>query len=107
MAAVAAAAAAAAAAAGHILANLCDDPEAAARREELVRSVDMSEMFSPERVASVCKKYGLVPRQALDLKNGYNFDLTADRKKAWDFIIRDEPTLIIGSPPCTFFSRLQ
>ena len=69
--------------------------------------VDMSEMFSPERVTSVCKKYGLVPGQAMDLKNGYDFDLTADRKKAWEFINRDEPTLVIGSPPCTFFSRLQ
>ena len=69
--------------------------------------VDISEMFSPERVTSVCKKYGLVPGQAMDLKNGYNFDLTADRKKAWESIIRDEPTLVIGSPPCTFFSRLQ
>ena len=30
--------------------------------------VDISEMFSPERVTSVCKKYGLVPGQAMDLK---------------------------------------
>ena len=69
--------------------------------------VDMREMFSPERVTSVCKKYGLVPAQAMDLENGYNFDLTADRKKAWESTIRDEPTLVIRSPPCTFFSRLQ
>ena len=43
----------------------------------------------------------------MDLKNGYNVDLAADRKKAWDSIIRDEQTLVIGSPPCTHFSRLQ
>ena len=69
--------------------------------------VDISEMFSPERVTTVCEKYGLKPGQAMDLKHGYHFDLAADRKKAWDSIIRDEPTLVIGSPPCTYFSRLQ
>ena len=69
--------------------------------------VDMSEMFSPQRVASVCKQYGLIPGQAMDIKNGFDFDLTADRKKAWDSILRDKPKLVIGSPPCTFFSRLH
>ena len=69
--------------------------------------VDMSEMFSPERVTSVCKQYGLIPGQAMDIKNGFDFDLTADRKKAWDSILQDKPKLVIGSPPCTFFSRLQ
>ena len=62
--------------------------------------VDMSEMFGPERVTAVCKQYGLVPGQAMNIKNG--FDLAVDRKKAWDSILRDKPKLIIGSPPCTF-----
>ena len=31
--------------------------------------VDMNEMFSPERVTAVCKQYGLVPGQAMDIKN--------------------------------------
>ena len=52
---------------------------------ELLR-VDMSEMFSPERVTAVCRDYGLEPGQAMDLKNGYDFDLAADRQKAWDLI---------------------
>ena len=65
--------------------------------------VDMSEMFSPERVTSVCKQYGLIPGQAMDIKNGFDFDLTADRKKAWDSILQDKPKLVIGSPPCTSF----
>ena len=41
----------------------------------------MSEMFSPERVIAVCRDYGLEPGQAMDLKNGYDFDLAADRQK--------------------------
>ena len=65
--------------------------------------VDMREMFSPERVTAVCKQYGLIPGHTMDIKNGFDFDLEADRKKAWDSILRDEPKLLIGSPPCTFF----
>ena len=44
--------------------------------------VDMCEMFSPERVTAVCKQYGLTPGQAMDIKNGYDFDLASDRKRA-------------------------
>ena len=43
----------------------------------------------------------------MDIKNGFDFDLAADRKKAWDSILCDEPRRVIGSPPCTFFFRLQ
>ena len=62
----------------------------------------MSEMFSPQRVTAVCKQYGLVPGQAMDIKNAFDFDLAVGRKKAWDFILRDKPKLVIGPPPCTF-----
>ena len=34
--------------------------------------VDMSDMFSPERVTAVCRDYGLEPGRAMDLKNGYD-----------------------------------
>ena len=80
-----------------------------ANREFLrqIMSTDVSEVFSPERVTTVCKQYGLVPGEAMDIKNGYDFDLVSDQKKAWDSIIKDKPKLVIGSPPCTFFSRLQ
>ena len=44
----------------------------AADREFLrqIMSTDVSEVFSPERVTAVCKQYGLVPGEAMDLKNG-------------------------------------
>ena len=70
-------------------------------------STDVSEMFSPERLTKVCKQYGLTPGAAMDIKNGYNFDLAADRAKAWKSVVEDEPMFVIGSPPCTFVSRLQ
>ena len=34
-------------------------------------SVDMSEMFSPERPTVLCSSYGLEPAQATDIKNGF------------------------------------
>ena len=43
-------------------------------------STDVSEMFSSERVTRVCKPYGLTPGAAMDIKNGYNLDLAADRE---------------------------
>ena len=72
-----------------------------------VSSTDIREIFSAERVTAVFKKAGLVPGEAMDIKAGYDFDLLADRKRCWELILRDEPLLNIGSPPCTMFSHLQ
>ena len=70
-------------------------------------STDISEVFSPNRVTSVGKQFGLVPGEAMDIKNGYDFGLVNPQKKAWDSRIKDKPKLVIGSPPCTFLSCLQ
>ena len=69
--------------------------------------IDTSEMFSPERVTVVCRDYGLEPGQAMDLKHGYDLDLGADRQRARESILKYKPMLVVGSPPFTYFSRLQ
>ena len=74
---------------------------------ERLASTDVSEVFSPERVTAACSRFGLSPGEAMDIKSGYDFDLLADRQRCWESIMRDEPLLVIGSPPCTVFSRLQ
>ena len=40
---------------------------------------------------------------------GVAWDITRpqDRKRAWERIRAEEPFLVVGSPPCTMFSRLQ
>ena len=43
----------------------------------------------------------------MDTKSAHDFDTAVDRKRCWESIIRDEPLLVIGSPQCTMFSRLQ
>ena len=37
----------------------------------------------------------------------WDFTKPQDRKRAWERIRAEEPFLVIGSPPCTMFSRLQ
>ena len=69
--------------------------------------VDVMEVFSPERVGKLCKEYGLDQGMAMDIKSGFDFDKSSDRAKCWEAVKRDKPTLVIGSPPCTLFSRLQ
>ena len=72
-----------------------------------LNSVDIAEIFSPERVGEQCHRYGLRQGIAMDIKNGYDFDKAEDRERCWKVIKRDKPLLVIGSAPCTLFYRLQ
>ena len=74
---------------------------------KVLPKVDVSEIFSPERVGALCRDYGLKPGMSMDIKTGYDFDSKKDRDGIWESIMRDEPSLVIGSPPCTLCSRLQ
>ncbi len=37
----------------------------------------------------------------------WDFTRPGDRKRAWERIRAEKPFLVVGSPPCTMFSRLQ
>ena len=52
----------------------------------VILGVDLTEVFSPVRVNQVAAKFGLNPGSSLDLTNGWNFDLEADRRRAWKLI---------------------
>ena len=67
----------------------------------VILSVDVTEVYSPERVNKLAKKFGLVAGSSMDLTNGYDFTEPEDRRRAWSEIKKTEPFLIIGSPPCT------
>jgi hypothetical protein len=75
----------------------------------------VAELFSPPRVTKELKKV-----RSLHLAPGSTFDLVADASgQVWNFLLaedrarcrrqlaREKPYLVIGSPPCTPFSRLQ
>ena len=69
--------------------------------------VAIAEVYSPWRVNRMCEEMGLKPGCAMDIRNGFDFDKYADRKKAKYWIDDNEPDLVIGSPLCTYFSGLQ
>ena len=43
----------------------------------------------------------------MDLTNGWDFSLVADRNRACKLVKSSTPYVIIGSSPCTRFSNLQ
>ena len=70
-------------------------------------SVDVMEMYSPPRVTTQGAKMGLEVGEAMDLTTGWDFRKAADRDRAWAYIGKHNPKLVIGSPMCTMFSKLQ
>ena len=69
--------------------------------------MDITEVYSPERVAKVAKRYGLVAGSSMDLTTGFDFTREADRQLAWKRVKDEAAFVLIGSPPCTYFSMLQ
>jgi hypothetical protein len=69
--------------------------------------VDMTEVYSPVRVAAVAGRFGLKAGTSFDLTNGWNFSDPKHRAAAWKRIKEEDPYCIMGSPPCTMFSALQ
>ena len=69
--------------------------------------VDITEVFSPPRVVMQGMKIWLTAGSSMDLLTGWNFELKSDRDRAIRQIDEEKPMLVIGSPPCTYFSMLQ
>ena len=69
--------------------------------------IDIAEVFSPPRVVKQGEKIGLTAGTSMDLLTGWNFELKEDRDRAVKYIRENKPKLVIGSPPCTYFSNLQ
>ena len=72
--------------------------------------MDIAEIYSPERTTKVARQMGLRAGWALDLTtadehgSSLEFDKLEMRNKAVRMLLRDKPTLVIGSPMCTDFS---
>ena len=67
----------------------------------------MTEIFSPERVAGVAAKFGLIQGSSFDFINGWDFCRPDHRAKAFEQIRKEKQFCVIGSFPCTKFSLLQ
>ena len=73
----------------------------------VLKGVDISEISSPEHVTKLFKTYRLVPGGSFDLKTGYDLSDEEMQALVMNKIDKSRPALVIGSPPCTMFSRLQ
>ena len=72
----------------------------------------VAELYSPPRVTATLPRLGLVAGATVDLRadeagGAWDFTKQQDRKRAWERIRAEEPFLVVGSPPCTMFSRLN
>ena len=60
-----------------------------------IMDVDITEAFSPERVAQVVRRFGLVARTSFDLTNAWGFTLEDHKRKAWTKIREESPDLLV------------
>ena len=56
-----------------------------------IMGVDITEIYSPERVAKVAKKFGLVSGSSMDLTNGWDFDREDHKRLAWKRVREEAP----------------
>ena len=47
----------------------------------LMKGVDITEVYSPQRVVKYCSKYGLVPGDSFDIKTGWDLTKAGERKR--------------------------
>ena len=81
--------------------------------KNLLAKIEVAEVYSPPRVTQMAESLGLRAGWALDLTTTdergrpWNFDQLEMRNKAVHKLLKDEPTLLIGSPMCTAFSTMN
>ena len=85
--------------------------EFAAKMEKDLKTLEanktVSEVFSPPRIAAAATRHGLKQGRSYDLVTGWNLDDSKQVKAMWKQLKEDQPILIVISPPCKAFSRLQ
>ena len=67
----------------------------------------MCEVFSPPSVGEAAAKFGMKVGDAMDLTTGSDFNIPEHRQKAEEYVDREKPLVLIGSPPCVAFSPLR
>ena len=81
--------------------------------KNLLAKIDVAEVHSPPRATTMAERMGLRAGWALDFttcdEDGrpWNFDQLEMRNRAVHKLLKDEPTLLIGSPMCTAFSQIN
>ena len=72
-----------------------------------IMGVDLTEVYSPERVVKLCSKFKLTPGCSFDIQNGWDFTKATHRAMATTHVKEDKPLLVIWAQPCTMMTLLQ
>ena len=59
------------------------------------------------RVGKEASKFGMDVGDAMDLTTGWDFNIPDHRRRAEEYVDKEKPLVLIGSPPCVAFSQLQ
>ena len=70
-------------------------------------TVDCAEIFSPPRVCAQACILGFKPGFSHDMLTGVDMMSFEGRARVWADIEKAQPRLLVSSPPCTWFSKLQ
>ena len=65
----------------------------------VLRGVDITEVYSPQRVVEVCHKYQMIKGDSLDLRTGVDLSDPAVQQRVGRRIIETNAVLVIQSPP--------
>ena len=66
-------------------------------RAAAIMGVDITDVFSPERVAQVAKQFGLTAGSSMNLTNGWDSNRDDHKRQAWAKVKEEAPVLLIGS----------
>ncbi len=69
--------------------------------------VDVSEVYSPPRMVEEARRQKMTGGSSFDLTNGWDLTDKESKEKMWKALMEEDPWLIVLSPPCTAFSKLQ
>jgi len=69
--------------------------------------VHVTELYNPGILGEKTTAFNLTPGTAYDLRLGCDLSQLDEQQKVLDDIARENPALVVGSPPCSAFSTLQ
>ena len=69
--------------------------------------VDIIEVYSRPRVVRMGISMGSIGGESFDIRNGWDLSCKVNQARVFQLIQASDPTLVIGSPPCTKFSIIQ
>ena len=69
--------------------------------------VILGEIYSPPRIALHLQKKGYQVGSSFDLQTGWDLSQDNHRRQMWRILREERPEVLVVSPPCTVFSRLQ